>query len=117
MTRHDPTVSLRHMLDSASEATEMIRGRERRDLDEDRMLNLALVRLLEIVGEAAARVPKSDRQKYKQIPWPMIVGLRNRLIHGYDQVNLDVLWKILADDVPPLIAELEKLLPADNEDN
>ena len=110
MTRHDPAVRLRHMLDRAREAREMARGRTRADLDTDRQLNLSLVRLLEIIGEAAARVPQAERDRFPRIPWADIVGLRNRLIHGYDVVNFDILWEIVQDDLPPLVAELERVL-------
>ena len=114
MTRRDTTVRLRHMLDYAREAHETVCEREREDLDDDRQLNLSLVRLLEIVGEAAARVPTDEREKYPGIPWSEIVGLRNRLIHGYDQVNFDILWEIVQDDLPPLIDELEKIIGEDD---
>ncbi len=88
----------------------MIQGKTRSDLDRNRTLNLALVRLLEIVGEAASRIPKEERQKYPDIDWPQIVGLRNRLIHGYDFVDFDLLWQITNDDLPSLIDQLEKIL-------
>jgi uncharacterized protein with HEPN domain len=74
------------------------------------ILNLALVRLLEIVGEAAARVPDDVRTRHSVIPWPQIVGLRNRLIHGYDTVDFDILWQIVIVDLPPLIGELDRIL-------
>ena len=67
-------------------------------------------RLLEIVGEAASRVPAEERTRHPDIPWPEIVGLRNRLIHGYDSVDFDILWQIVTHDLPPLIAALEKAL-------
>lgn len=67
------------------------------------------MRLLEIVGEAASRVPPGEREQYSAIPWVQIVGLRNRLIHGYDNVDFDILWEIVSHDLPPLIAELEKI--------
>lgn len=111
MTRHDPLVRLHHMLDHAQEAVQMVQERGREELDRDRLLNLALVRLLEIIGEAAARIPPDERKRWPTIPWADIVGLRNRLIHGYDEVDFDVLWAILQDDLPPLIAELEKIVP------
>ena len=79
-------------------------------MDRDRLLELALVRLLEIVGEAASRVPGEDCARYPEIPWPQIVSLRNRLIHGYDAVDLDILWQITEYDLPPLIAALEIIL-------
>ena len=110
MSRHDSVVSVHHMLDHAREATEMVRGRSRTDLDTDRMLNLALVRLMEVVGEAATRIPEEFRSRYPEVPWRDVADLRNRLIHGYDVVNLDILWTIIHDDVPLLIAKLEAIL-------
>lgn len=110
MSRRDIAVPLRHMLDHAKEAISMARGKTRADLDNDRLLNLALVRLLEIIGEAASRVPKNERDLYSEIPWPEIIGLRNRLIHGYDEVDFDILWQIVQTDLPPLIDKLQKIL-------
>jgi uncharacterized protein with HEPN domain len=75
-----------------------------------KMMGLSLVRLVEIIGEAAARVGTESRENYPSIPWLQIVGMRNRLIHGYDAVDLDVLWDTITDDLPPLIDELKKIL-------
>lgn len=86
----------------------MARGRSRADLDADRMLNLAMVRLLEILGEAARRVPVEARELHPGVPWTQIIGLRSRLIHDYDEVDFDILWQIVTADLPPLIAELER---------
>jgi uncharacterized protein with HEPN domain len=99
------------MLDHAREAVTLAQGRTRKDLDTDRLLNLALVRLLEIIGEAARRVPESERAGLTKLPWAEIIGLRNRLIHAYDQVDFDILWQIVSADLPPLVAELEKAIP------
>jgi uncharacterized protein with HEPN domain len=98
------------MLDHAREAVALAEGKTRRDLDNDRLLELALVRLLEIVGEAASRIPKEECAKHPEIPWPEIVGLRNRLIHGYDAVDLDILWQIIVHDLPPLVTALEAIV-------
>jgi uncharacterized protein with HEPN domain len=98
------------MLDHAREAIAMLAGKERADLQSERMLELALVRLIEIVGEAAARVSPESQTRYPLIPWRQVVGMRNRLVHGYDSVDLDVLWDTIEDDFPPLIAELKRIL-------
>ena len=111
MSQHKDEIRLRHMLDHAMEAMAMVQGKKRSDLNSDRMMELSLVRLVEIIGEAAARVGTERREKYPSIPWLQIVGMRNRLVHGYDAVDLDVLWDTIIDDLPPLIAELEKILP------
>jgi uncharacterized protein with HEPN domain len=96
------------MLDHAREAVEIVRNRNRSDLDQDRQFNLALVRLLEIVGEAANRVPEQQQARVPEIPWSQIVSLRNRLIHGYDDVDFDILWKIATHDLPRLVEALQK---------
>jgi uncharacterized protein with HEPN domain len=110
MTRHDDHARLRHMLDHASEAVRLVEGRSRGDLDADRLLNLSLVRLLEIVGEAAARLSAETRSRYSLVPWPDIIGLRNRLIHGYDIVDFDILWDIVHDDLPLLVTQLQEIV-------
>jgi len=74
------------------------------------LLNLALTRLLEIIGEAANRVPEEVRLRYPHLPWLQMIAARNRLIHGYDSVDFDVLWTILENDLPVLIVQLEEIL-------
>ena len=99
------------MFDHAQEAVNMTKEKTRSDLNTDRQLNLSLVRLLEIVGEAANRIPQEEQIKFPDIPWPEIISLRNRLIHGYDQVDFDILWQIVSHDLPKLIGQLKKILP------
>lgn len=110
MSRREGLVRLRHMLESSREAVAMAEGKVRDDLETDRKLNLALVRLLEIVGEAASRATDEERALCRSIPWHQITGLRNRLIHGHDSVDMDILWQIIRDDLPLLIAELERVV-------
>jgi uncharacterized protein with HEPN domain len=113
MTRRDDAARMRHMLDHAAEALTLAQGRTRADLDADRTFNLAMTRLLEIVGEAAPRVTEFTRDRYPQVPWTQIASLRNRLIHGYDEVDFDILWDIVQSDLPALVAELRGILAAD----
>jgi uncharacterized protein with HEPN domain len=115
MSRHDDAVRMQHMLEYAREAVTLARGKTRADLESDRVLNLALVRLLEIIGEAANRVSKATQAAHPAIPWSEIVSLRNRLIHGYDSVDMDILHEILTTDLPQLIATLEKIVPPKRE--
>lgn len=109
MTRRDDLIRFRHMLQHAREAVQFAEGRSREDLKQDRQLELVLTRLVEVVGEAAARVSYETQQRHPQIPWPEIVALRNRLIHGYDAVDLNILWDIVTMDLPALIEALRKL--------
>lgn len=114
MSLRDITVSLRHMYDHVMEAMKMAEGKVKSDLELDRKLNLSLTRLLEIVGEAASRIPKEEQIKFPEIPWGQIIGLRHRLIHGYDQVDFDILWQIITSDLPPLAQVLKKTLTPKN---
>ena len=98
------------MLDHASEAVSLAAGKARADLDNDRLLQLALTRLVEIVGEAASRVPKELQDRHTGVPWREIVSARNRLIHGYDFVDFDILWEIVATDLPALVPQIEEAL-------
>ena len=106
MSRRDDRVRLEHMLSHAREAAAMAAGRDRDDLDRDRQFSLALTRLMEIIGEAAARVSAATQSALPGIPWPQVVSLRNRLVHGYDEVDHDILWTIVSQDLPPLVAQL-----------
>ena len=110
MARGDPLIRVQHMFERAREAVEMTRGLSRSEMDTDRMLNLALVRLMEVIGEAASRVPEDFRSQHSQVPWRDITDLRNRLVHGYDSVDFDRLWTIIRDDLPPLIEQLEVIV-------
>lgn len=102
-------VRLQHMLDAAQKAINYMHSRSRADLETDELLMLALVRLLEIIGEAAKNVSRETREQAPHISWRQIAGTRDRLIHGYFAVDLDVLWTIINHDLPPLIAELQHL--------
>lgn len=117
MSRHKDRIRLQHMLDSASEALALIERKTREDIEADRVLTLALIRLMEVVGEAAGRVSTEGQASLPRIPWNQIVGLRNRLIHGYDSVDMDILWNILSSDLPLLVAELEPALFPEKNDN
>lgn len=110
MTQHDSTARLGHMLRAAADAAEMADGASRNELDSDQKLRFALVHLLMIIGEAASRIPADDRQRFPAIPWAQVVGLRNRIVHGYFDVDLDIVWQIVEHDLPPLIAQLERIL-------
>ena len=110
MSRHDDSNRLGHMLEAALKLREFVAGLSLDEVRTDEMRALALVRLLEIIGEAARVVSTDFRDANPAIPWAQIVGLRNRLIHGYDDVDWDVLWGIVSDDLPILIDALQDLL-------
>ncbi|MGB8217460.1 MAG: DUF86 domain-containing protein [Candidatus Methanoperedens sp.] len=109
--RKDDLIRLRHMLDAAKEATLFAKNKTRSSLESNRMLTLSIVKDLEIIGEAASKMTQETRDEFPQIPWLNIISMRNRLIHAYFDINLDIVWKTVVEDLPPLIAELEKIAP------
>jgi len=116
MLPKDDRVRLQHMLDAARKATRLSAGRDRQALDaEDEPLADALVHLISVVGEAANKVSSDTCSELVRIPWPNVVGMRNRLIHAYFDINLDILWATVQDSLPPLIQALESALAEDKE--
>ena len=103
-------IRLRHMRDASREALAFIAGRSSEDLSRDRMLVLALIKEIEIIGEAASRISDESRKALPRIPWPKIIAMRNRLIHAYADVDLSIVWDTLTGALPELLRELETAL-------
>jgi uncharacterized protein with HEPN domain len=82
----------------------------RGELRDDRMMQLALIQLIEIVGEAASNVPDDVRKSYPNIPWQLAADMRNKLIHGYDAIELDIVYDTVQLDLPPLAEQLDTIL-------
>ncbi len=101
---------LRDMLDAARESVALLGNRSVDGLRSDRTLSLALVKLIEIVGEAANAISDPTRKLLPQIPWADAIATRNRLIHGYFSVDVQIVFDTIRDDFPPLIAALERAL-------
>ena len=111
--RRDQTAYVLDMLIAAREAVGFAEGRSFEEFAEDRRTQLSIVKLIEIVGEAASRVDDEFRQANPAIPWRDIVGMRNRLVHGYFDIDLRLVWDTVGTDLPVLIDQLERLLPND----
>ena len=106
MLDHD-RIRLRHMIEAAEDVQRFVAGRQRPELDTDRMLLFALVRAVEIIGEAASKVSDDTRSAHADIPWKAIVGMRNRLIHAYFDIDADILWVAATVEIPALLAKLK----------
>ncbi|MGH8802484.1 MAG: HepT-like ribonuclease domain-containing protein [Casimicrobiaceae bacterium] len=98
------------MLDAAEQALRFCAGRRRDELAADVMLRYALVHAVTIVGEAASRVSEPTRQSLPDVAWPAIVGMRNRLVHAYFEVDVDVLWQSVNEKLSPLVAHVRAAL-------
>lgn len=111
MSKIDDPTRLQHMLIAATEALEFIAGCDRETLDSNRMLTMALIKEIEIIGEAAVQLSPECRERYPQIPWADIIGMRNRLVHAYHDIDLDILWDTVTLKLEPLRTELERIIP------
>ena len=106
MKKPDDKVRMKHMLDAALDARKFLGKATFEELQRDRKLGNAIVRSLEIIGEAAANVTKTTQAKYPEIEWTVIIGMRNRLIHAYFDINYHIVWQTVKENLPPLIEQL-----------
>ena len=103
------------ILIAARRAVRFLGGMTWEAFEQSELHQNAVMRPLEIIGEAARRVSQDTREAHPDIPWDQMVGMRNRLIHEYFRVNLTTVWETVQDDLPPLIAQLEPLVPQEHE--
>lgn len=101
--RPEDQVRLRHMIEAGETVATFVAGRSRPDLDQDRMLAFALIRAIEIMGEAASRMSADARAEMPDVPWAPMIAMRNRLIHAYFDVDLDILWRTAAEEIPKVV--------------
>ena len=105
----DDSARLKHMLTAALKVQKFIKGRKLEDLDKDDMFLYALVRSIELIGEAANHISDDFKSKHPEILWNRIITMRNRLIHGYFKIDFDIVWDTVTTDISLLIEKLEKI--------
>jgi uncharacterized protein with HEPN domain len=110
MTAIDDLTRLHHMQDAARETLVFMAGKTREDLANNRMLVLAVVKDLEIIGEAAGRISAECRARHPEIPWTDMIGMRNRLTHVYFSIDLDIVWDTVRNDLASLVEQLERVI-------
>lgn len=110
--RDEDRTRLRHMIDSAQAVLQFMAGRTRPQLDADQMLLFAVVHAVQVLGEAASKVTPELRAAHPGIPWAAIVGMRNRLVHAYFDIDTDVVWVATSKEIPALLPRLQALLAA-----
>lgn len=108
--RPEDAIRIGHMIDAADAALGFVAGRRPGDLEQDRMLRFALVRAIEIVGEAASKVSEETRAAHPSGPWAAVVAMRNRLIHAYFDIDRRILWKTVSEEIPQLRSQLLAIL-------
>lgn len=107
--QHEDRIRLRHMVEAAEDALRFVQGRARADLDGDRMLLFAVVRAIEIVGEAASKLSPLVRADHVAIPWSAIIAMRNRLVHAYFEIDTDIVWVAVQQEIPALLVQLKSI--------
>jgi uncharacterized protein with HEPN domain len=110
MSKRDWTLFLQDMLDIIGKIGQYTSGMSYQEFLQDSRTQDAVVRNLEVLGEAARRIPPDIQERYPEIPWAQLVGLRNRLIHGYFLVDYGIVWEIVQDELPQLRRELEQIM-------
>ncbi len=109
----DDEIRLSHVLEATREALSFVSGKTRAELTADRMLVLAVVKEVEIISEAAAQISDQCREHFPKIPWADIIGMRNRLVHAYFDINLDIVWSTATKELPQLRVKLERIVAPD----
>ena len=103
-------IRLRHMLDAAQDAISFAEGRTRKDLDSDRQLVMAVVKCVEIIGEAANQISSETQAEIPSLPWRDIIDMRHRLVHAYYDINPDVVWSTIQHDLPFLLNAIQTIV-------
>jgi len=98
------------ILDAMDKAEILVEGFAYEEFETDFRTNFAVIRALEIIGEAAKRLPVSLREQYPAIPWRGMAGMRDRIIHGYDTVDLQIVWDVVKQDIPEIKPQIQQIL-------
>ncbi|MBI2238374.1 MAG: DUF86 domain-containing protein [Actinobacteria bacterium] len=103
------------MLLAAEDAQAFISGMTQDEFGADTKSQYAVVRALEILGEASRAVPEGIRDAHPEIPWADMTGMRNRLIHAYFEVNFDIVWRVVTEELPGLVEQLRAIAPREDD--
>ena len=108
--KRDYLVYLDDIWDAMDKAEMFVEGMTYEQFEDDLRANFAVTRALEIVGEATKRLPTSFREQYPDIPWKDMAGMRDKIIHGYDNVNLRIVWDVVKQDIPRIKPQIQQIL-------
>jgi uncharacterized protein with HEPN domain len=106
----DDRLTVEQMLAAVRRIRAIVGGRTRDAFEADEVRQLALSHLIQLLGEAASRTSAAFRDAHPEVPWGQLVGMRNRIVHGYDHVDPDIVWRVATEDVEPVLAALERIL-------
>ncbi|MEW6006503.1 MAG: HepT-like ribonuclease domain-containing protein [Stygiobacter sp.] len=106
----DDKIRIQHMIDAAEEALSFVSDKSENEFNRNRMLVLSIIKEIEIIGEAASKISEETKLKFNNIPWQDIVGMCNRLIHGYFDVDIKLVWNTIKNDLPSLLKSLKEII-------
>jgi uncharacterized protein with HEPN domain len=107
----DNWIYVAHMLDVCQQALELAESKTREDYNQDLALRLALTHLIQVIGEAAQHVEAGFRFEHEQVPWREVIGMRHRIVHDYLNVDEDIIWEVVQQDLPQLASQLKQIVP------
>jgi uncharacterized protein with HEPN domain len=107
---HDDRLSLEQMLDTVRRVRRLVRGVPRDGFEDNEVLQLAVVHLIQVLGEAASRVSAGLRARHFELPWAEMIGMRNHIVHGYDHLDPDIAWRVATEDLEVVLAALDRML-------
>jgi len=108
--KKEPLIFLNHILESIKNIEEYSQGLTKEKLTKNIKIQDAIIRRIEIIGEATKNLPKEILKKYEQVEWNKVIRTRDKLIHGYFGVDLDIVWKIVKKDMPKLKEQIQNIL-------
>lgn len=109
MSAIDNETRIVHIREAAEKVIQYTTDKTQADFEKDEILQLAIIRLIEIIGEAAARLSPEFREKYSSIPWQAIIGMRNRLVYAYFSIDYDVVWLTITSAIPDLLKQITNM--------
>mgnify|MGYP001569625111 CR=1 FL=1 len=109
MSKKEDSIFIRHILDSINAIEEFSKNLSKEKLESDRLRQSAIVREIEVIGEASKNISADFKNQHNEIPWKGIIGTRDKMIHHYFGINLDVVWEIIRENIPDLKKKLQNL--------
>jgi len=115
--KKNPIIFIEHILESINKIKDFSKNLSKEELSKNELNKYALIRAIEIIGEAVKNLPSDFKDKYPNIPWSKIAGMRDKLMHHYFGVNFDNVWEVIKQDIPKLEQDIEEIINKEKHNN